>query len=48
MSCINQVVILQYGPPSLHITPFQKRPFLPFQFGQEENISGNSIERRVY
>ena len=23
-------------------------PFFPFQFGQEQNISGNSIERRVY
>ena len=28
--------------------PSRKRYFFPFQFGQEENISGNSIERRVY
>ena len=39
----------------LLLAPFQKRPFFPFQFeqeenisGQEENISGNSVERRVY
>ena len=25
-----------------------KKPFFTFQFGQEENISGNSIKRRVY
>ena len=30
------------------IAPFQKRPFFPLQFGQEENISGKSTERRVY
>ena len=30
------------------VAPFWKRPFFPLQFGQEENISGNSIERRVY
>ena len=28
------------------IAPFQKRLFFSLQFGQEENISGNSIERR--
>ena len=48
MSYINQVIILQCGPPSLHFCTFPKIPFLPLQFGQEENISGNSIERRVY
>ena len=26
---------------------FQKRSFIPLQFGQEDNISGNSNERRV-
>ena len=30
------------------ITPFQNRSFFPLQFGQEENISLNSIERGVY
>ena len=30
------------------LTPFQKRSLFPLQFGQEDNISGNSIERRVY
>ena len=48
MSYINQVMILQCGPPSLHCCTFPKRPFFPLQFGQEENISGNSIERRDY
>ena len=32
--------------PFLH--PSKKRLFFPIQFGQEENISGNSIESRVY
>ena len=39
-------IISECGPPSL--APFQKGPFFPIQFGQEQNISGNSIERRVY
>ena len=30
------------------LPPFQKRPFFPLQFGQGENISGNSTERRFY
>ena len=30
------------------LAPFQKRSLFPLQFGQEESISGNSIERRVY
>ena len=30
------------------IAPFQKSPFFPPQLGQEQNISGNSVERRVY
>ena len=30
------------------LAPFQKSTFFPLQFGQEENISGNSIESRVY
>ena len=36
--------VLQCGPL---LAPFQKRSIFPLQFGQEENISGNSIERRV-
>ena len=27
---------------------FRKMRFFPLQFGQEDNISGNSTERRVY
>ena len=53
MSYISQVIILQCGPPSCTLS---KKAFLSpslegkekLQFGQEENISGNSIERRVY
>ena len=47
MSYINQVITLQCGPPSLHYCTLPKKAF-PRQFGQEENISGKSIERRVY
>ena len=43
-SHINQVIILQCGPPSCALP---KKTF-PRRFGQEENLSGNSIERRVY
>ena len=32
---------------SLFLHPSKKGLSFPFQFGQEENISGNSIERRV-
>ena len=44
---------LLYQPSALGdvvplLAPFQKRSFFPFQFGQEENISENSTERRVY
>ena len=45
ISYINQVIILQCGPPSCTLP---KKVFFPLQFGQEENISGKSIERRVY
>ena len=48
MSYDNQVlfgVISQCGSPSCTL---QKRPFSPFQFGQEENMLGHSIERRAY
>ena len=48
MSYINQVIILQCGPPSLHYCTLPKRPFFPLQFGQEANISGNLNERTVY
>ena len=44
----NQVllgIISQCGPPSCTI---QKRHFFPLQFGQEENISRHSIEKKVY
>ena len=44
----NQVllgVISQCGAPSCTL---QKRHFFPLQFGQEENISRYSIERKVY
>ena len=44
----NQVllgIISQFGPPSCTL---QKRSFFPLQFGQEENISGNSIARGAY
>ena len=44
ISYINQVINLQCGP--LFYT-LPKKVF-PLQFGQEENIPGNSIERRVY
>ena len=37
-------VISQRGPPCT----LQKRPFSPFQFGQEEIIPGHSNERRAY
>ena len=46
MSYINQLIILQCGVPLL--APIQERSFFLLQFWQEENISGNSIERRVY
>ena len=36
MSYINQFIILQCGPPSLHYCTLPKKPFLPLQFGQEE------------
>ena len=41
---------LAMWPPPLRfiIVSFQKKPFFPLQFVQEENISGNSIERKVY
>ena len=39
MSYINQIIILQ-GPLCFIIAPFQKKHFLPLQFGQEKNISG--------
>ena len=42
MSYIDQVVILQCGPPSYTLP---KKSFFPLQFGQEENISGNLGER---
>ena len=38
-------IISQCGPL---YAPFQEMYFFALQFGQEENISGNSIERRVY
>ena len=38
-------VISQYGAPSCTL---QKRPSSPLQFGQEENITGQSIERKAY
>ena len=41
-------IILPCGPPCFIIAHFQKRPFFPHQFGKEEDISGSSIERRVY
>ena len=46
MSYINQVLILQCGPPSLDYwtLPAKKRSFFPLQFGQEENISGNQLK----
>ena len=37
--------ILQCGPPFCTLS---KKAFLSLQFGQEENISGKSIERRVH
>ena len=43
MSYINQVIILQCGPPSCTCP---KKLFFPPQSGQEEN--GKSIERKVY
>ena len=48
MSYNNQVLlrIISLCCPPSHI--LLKRPFFPFQFGQEENISGNSTERRIY
>ena len=48
MSYINQVllgIISQCGPP---FCTLPKKTFFTLQSGQEENISGNSIERRVY
>ena len=39
------VVIAQCGPVSW---TDQRRAFSPLQFGQEENIPGNSIERKAY
>ena len=45
MSYIDQVIILQWGSPS---STLPKRSFFPPQFGQEESISQNSIERKVY
>ena len=44
ISYINKVIILQCGPL---LAPFQKMSFFPLQFGQEDNIFGNSIERRI-
>ena len=38
-------VISECGTPSC--TP-QKKPSSPFQFGQEEDIPGHSVERRTY
>ena len=48
MSYINEVIILNVVPLRLITASFQNIPFFPHQFGQEENISGNSIETRVY
>ena len=50
LSCITSAKLqsCNVAPLRFIIAPFQKRPFLPLQFGQKENISGNSIERRVY
>ena len=38
-------ILSQCGPPSCTLA---KKAFLSLQFGKEQNISGNSIERRVY
>ena len=38
-------VISKYGPPSCTL---QKGSSSPMHFGQEENISGHSTERRAY
>ena len=42
ISYINKVLC------SHHSCTFSKNAFFPLQFGQEDNISGNSTERRVY
>ena len=51
LTFINQVIILQCGPHSCTVVPILA-PFHPsffaLQFGQEENISGNLIEKRVH
>ena len=44
MSYINQVVILQRGPPWLHYCTLPKKPFFPFQLGQEDNVSETQLK----
>ena len=47
-ACDNQMLLRVISQCRFPSCTLQKRPFSPLQFGQEDNLSGHSIESRAY
>ena len=44
----NQLIGGDFNDATRLLAPSKKMPSFPLQFGQKENIPGNSFERRAY